>query len=177
MITEDEHHKEVYAHFGLAIYLAQCIEYGIVNAISLYDLIPNRRQMFTDKTIWSNEVDRFFDEKFDLTMGQLIRILEQKKNLPSELSRSLAQSLKLRNTLIHSFFCNRIMLMATESGRNDLINELSAAQELFIRTDKMIEKEIEPVMRQYGITQEMVEKHLAEMRFLFHAEKDFSDKN
>ena len=81
MITEDEHHKEVYAHFGLAIYLAQCIEYGIVNAISLYDLIPNRRHMFTDKTIWSNEVDRFFDEKFELTMGRLIGILEQKKNL------------------------------------------------------------------------------------------------
>lgn len=81
MITEDEHHKEVYAHFGLAIYLAQCIEYGIVNAISLYDLILNRRQMFTDKTIWSNEVDVFFDEKFELTMGRLIGILEQKKNL------------------------------------------------------------------------------------------------
>jgi hypothetical protein len=38
MEDEGEHIKEVFAHFGLALYLAQCLEHGIVNALSQLDL-------------------------------------------------------------------------------------------------------------------------------------------
>ena len=41
---EDEsgdHYKTVYAHFGAAMYFAQCLEHGLVNALVYLDLIPN----------------------------------------------------------------------------------------------------------------------------------------
>jgi hypothetical protein len=42
-MDKDEHHKEVYAHFGLAVFTAQVLEHGIVNALVLCDLISNNR--------------------------------------------------------------------------------------------------------------------------------------
>ena len=45
-MDEDEQHKEIYAHFGLAIFTAQVLEHGIVNALVCCDLIPNRRRQF-----------------------------------------------------------------------------------------------------------------------------------
>jgi len=42
---EDEHVKEVYARFGLAVYYAQVLEHGLVNALVVLDLIPNRRHL------------------------------------------------------------------------------------------------------------------------------------
>jgi hypothetical protein len=37
----DEHVKTVYAHFGLAVYLAQVLEHGLVNALVFVDLLPS----------------------------------------------------------------------------------------------------------------------------------------
>jgi len=39
-MEDGEHIKEVYAHFGLAIYLAQVLEHGIVNALVCADFVP-----------------------------------------------------------------------------------------------------------------------------------------
>ena len=38
----DEHVKTVYAHYGLALYLAQCLEHGLANALVYVNLIPRR---------------------------------------------------------------------------------------------------------------------------------------
>ena len=35
MDNEDEHTKEVYARFGLAVYYAQVLEHGLVNALTI----------------------------------------------------------------------------------------------------------------------------------------------
>lgn len=41
---EDEHVKEVYARFGLAVYFAQVLEHGLVNALVILFLLPRKLQ-------------------------------------------------------------------------------------------------------------------------------------
>ena len=54
---EDEHVKEVYARFGLAVYYAQVLEHALVNAVVVLDLIPSRRHIARSKEAWGVEVD------------------------------------------------------------------------------------------------------------------------
>jgi hypothetical protein len=46
------HVKEVYARFGLAVYWAQVLERGVVNALVIVDLIPSRRHLARSAEEW-----------------------------------------------------------------------------------------------------------------------------
>jgi hypothetical protein len=126
-MDEDEQHKEVYAHFGLAIFMAQVLEHAIVNALVCCDLIPNRRGHALSQQEWSVEVDRFMDGQFENTMGRLIKALKDAMVLPQDLVDHLDESLRRRNFLIHSYFRERDVVWLTEEGRLLMINELRAA--------------------------------------------------
>lgn len=56
-MDDGEHIKEVYAYFGLAIYLAQVLEHGIVNALVCADLVPRRAGQVTSNEQWASEFD------------------------------------------------------------------------------------------------------------------------
>jgi hypothetical protein len=86
---EDEHIKEVYARFGLALYCAQVLEHWLVNALVMMDLIPNRRHQARAEEEWANEVDPFMDRQFEEPMGRLIKKLahfDQSSTRPGECS-------------------------------------------------------------------------------------------
>src|ERR1700754_2012348 len=73
---EGEQHKRVFAYFGLASYMAQVLEHGIVNALILVHLIPTKRVELADE-VWHLAYDSFSEEKFRLTMGQLKKELKK----------------------------------------------------------------------------------------------------
>ena len=62
-MDENEHHREVYAYFGLAVYQAQVLESGLINALVALDFIPNNARHITTKTDWSDKYDAFFDDR------------------------------------------------------------------------------------------------------------------
>ena len=154
--TEDEHVKTVYAHFGLAMYLAQCLEHGLANALIYLDLIPRKAKSVRTKQEWIEAFDSFMGRNFEKTLGALIRSLRDLTVIPPELGDKLTQSLKLRNWLAHHFFRERAAEFASFSGRDSMIRELKAAQELFETTDDLLDSTIELVRTKYGFTDEKV---------------------
>ena len=80
---EDAHVREVYARFGLAMYFAQVLEHAIVNAITILDLIPNKRYLALDRTDWESQVDSFMDRQFEATMGRMLRTLKSVTTIDS----------------------------------------------------------------------------------------------
>src|ERR1700683_4730827 len=80
-----EHYKTVYAHFGAAIYLAQCLEHGLVNALVYLDHIPNHPRPVRTLDEWSRSFDGFMNKQFENTLGQLIRRLRAIAKIPDEL--------------------------------------------------------------------------------------------
>ena len=83
-MTADEHVREVYAYFGLAVYCGQVLEHGIVNAMVILRL-PNRER-FT-----KGDIDAFMDQQFENTLGKLIKNLRAETALPMDLEDLLKE--------------------------------------------------------------------------------------
>lgn len=160
---EGEHNKTVYAHFGLAIYLAQCFEHGIVNALAILDLIPTRRSLVHSLEEWAVSVDEFMDRHFEHTLGQMIRDLKRAASVPAELEAKLAEALKRRNWLAHDYFRERAENFMTIEGKNEMIAELESAQNLFRDADQQLEAAIKPIRVRYGLTDERLKQCSDEM--------------
>jgi hypothetical protein len=86
----DEHVKTVFAHYGLALYLSQCLELELAHALVYLDLIP---QMVRTKEEWTAAFESFMDRKFEQTLGRL-RNLRNVTSVPADLEDKLTQALK-----------------------------------------------------------------------------------
>jgi hypothetical protein len=156
-LDDDSHTRETYAHFGLAMYLAQVLEHGLVNAMVVARLPePNRIQR--------SSIDDFMDQKFEQTLGRLIRDLRDFVEVPDEVGDQLAEALRTRNWLAHAYFRERAAQFLTRAGRNQMISELKDAQELFHRTDRALEDILAPIREKFGLTEEALQREIDRVR-------------
>ena len=153
---ESEHCKEVYARFGLAMYEAQVLEHGIVNASVVVDLIPERRHLARSRAEWEKEFDEFMGRHFKQTMGHLLRGLGSFSKLPPDLEDILIRALARRNWLAHDFFRDRATEFMSSKGRDQMLAELDESAVLFRSADDSLVKVMEPIMRNQGVTNEML---------------------
>ena len=144
--------KDVYAHFGLAIYLAQCLEHGLVNGLLFLDHVPNKVRATKSASEWEASVDSFMDSKFQFTLGRMIRELKEVSAVDSKLEGLLATALTRRNWLAHEYFKDRAQELMTHAGRTQMVAELEDARELFLRADAALEKAIRPARLRLGLT-------------------------
>lgn len=162
-MDEGEHHKEVYAYFGRAVYHAQVLENGLINALVSLDFMPNNAGHFTTKTDWSDKYNTFFDQHAALTMGNLIRALRKVASIPGDLEAELKKSLEIRKFLVHHYFLEKIMLFTTGQGRKQMIDDFNHYADVFISVDRKLDSIIEPINARYGLTPEKVGALLKEL--------------
>ncbi len=155
---EGEHIREVYARFGLAVYFAQVLEHGLVNALVILDLIPSRRHLMRSKEEWALAVDSFIDRRFESTMGQLMKALQDVTTVPTDLEGILREALKQRNWLVHSFFRERADEFMSFSGRTQMLLELDTCRACFEEADNRLNEVLRPLRTKVGITDEVI-KH------------------
>lgn len=156
--------RDVYAHFGLAIYLAQVLDHGIVNALVVSQHIPNNLKSFKSQEEWESAVDAFMDGLFaSKTLGRLIGALKSAITLPEELGKLLSDALKTRNWLAHHYFRERVLEFMSSSGRDQMIEELVGAQKLLSSADKELDQLVRSLREQYGMTEEAIAASCAEM--------------
>ncbi|MFA6608448.1 MAG: hypothetical protein WCT07_00870 [Candidatus Paceibacterota bacterium] len=160
--SKNEEVKEVYAYFGLAIYSAQCLEHGLVNALIYLDLIPSKMPVSHSKD-WEDSVDSFTSRHFEHTLGRMIKDLEKVTNVPLNLSDKLAKALTLRNWLAHNYFRERAKEFLFSDGRKSMIKELEDAISIINEADEQLSITLDPVLKKYGITEELIAKTSDEM--------------
>jgi hypothetical protein len=144
-MTVDEHVREVYAWFGLAVYCGQVLEHGVVNAMVTLRL--PKRERFT-----RGDIDMFMDRQFEKTLGRLIKELQAEMPLPADLEESLRKALETRNWLCHDYFRERAVEFMTEAGRNGMLAELAHARELLVRADRSLTSVVQPIADRHGLT-------------------------
>lgn len=159
-----EHVKEVYANFGLAIYQAQCLEHGIVNAMVFLDLIPNQRKLAKSASEWAELVDSFMDSKFELTLGKMIRALKGLTPVDPLLQGQLAGALAKRNWLAHHYFRERAETFLTQAGRDSMLSELEAAHAIFSQADSALDAAVKPAREKAGLGDEVLAAAYAKLR-------------
>lgn len=165
--SKDEHVKTVYAHFGLALYLAQVLEHGIVNALVYLQLLPQRAGKPIPREEWKIEFDSFMERNFQATLGRMIKNLRAVVSVPAELEESLSKALTRRNYLAHHFFRERAEDFMSSRGREEMIAELEAAQSIFSAADEQLSEVTRAVRTKFGFTDERVAKYFEEYRAKF----------
>ena len=58
---KNEHVKNVYAHFGLAMYFAQVLEHGLANAMMSAQLLPQAAGRPVEKKRMGSRIRRFHE--------------------------------------------------------------------------------------------------------------------
>lgn len=150
---ESEQIREVFAHFGLALYRAQCLERQLALILaSKYGPGPTR--------ITRTEFDNSIEDLFSKTLGQLVRSIKELSALNEDEEERLKKALETRNWLAHRYFWERAVELLSEAGRESMINELRDAITLFDNLDEFFTNKTMEWAEAFGITQQSVEREL-----------------
>jgi hypothetical protein len=159
---DEELTREVYARFGLAMYMSQVLEHGIVNALLVLQFFATRTQYSKIET-WQSAFDKFYDDQFAKTFGNLLRALSSLKALPPLIIQKLEKSKTTRDFLAHSFFRQNDFKFLTQDGRLEMIDFCENAVEEFKAVDNDLESFCAPIRQQFGITDDWIEKRYQEL--------------
>lgn len=117
-LAEDDKAKEIYAHFGLAVFITQCLEQQAINMIAIC-------RQAKQKLKTQEQVDSLWDN-YDLgsrTLGVLINEIKQLYNLTEQDTIELGEVLRLRNYIAHDYFRFNAELFYTDSGQKRMIKD------------------------------------------------------
>lgn len=157
-MDESDHCKEVYAHHGLAMYGAQCVEQSITQLLIFFDFFRGKVRQYTSREKWEHDFDTFERALSAKTMGQLLKHLASVRGVDPSLEPLLRSALTKRNHLAHRFFVDHALNFASESGRDRMIQELEAARELFNKVQNILDPITYELGEKYGLTQEKLEQ-------------------
>lgn len=149
--------REVYAHFGLASYLAQCFEKGLFNLVGVL-LFDEKKDEWTKKS-YGIELDRLECK----TIAPLLKILRKKIEFSDAEMQLLETAHNRRNYLAHNFFWENAAKFLNEEGRRALISELSTLQGTFREADEISRKIVHQHCEKHGVTEEAIDKLMEEM--------------
>ncbi len=150
---ESEQIREVYAWYGLAMYLAQCLERELAMVLSTkYGPGPTK--------ITRGQFDDLLESMFSKTLGQLVRDIRELANLSEYETEQLQVALDTRNWLAHRYFWERAVDFMSESGRESMIEEIQEAAHAFQTLDELFTKKTLEWGEPYGFTQERLDQEV-----------------
>lgn len=152
--------REVYSRYGLAMYQAQVLEHGMVNAVIVARMLPTMHG-HPDRVAWEEAFDRAYDTELAKTFGNMLHALAA-VGLPDDLMDKLRIAKVERDRLAHRFFREHDEAFLGRSGRTAMIAECERAIEAFAAVDADLEEFMRPQRERHGITAEWVEGHLAD---------------
>ena len=148
---ESDRIRDVYAHFGLALYETQVLEEALTNLLVALRL-PRR-----DETTRS-DIDALREWAQDQTLGQLLRRVQSEFPFEPAVAERLAGALTDRNLLAHGYFAERAAAFCTSAGCEAMIAELSAVRDRVDAAVTEIERVFRPLLQSAGIT----DQHIAQ---------------
>lgn len=155
--------KEVYALFGLTVYIIQCFERQLAITIATVCLSHH-------DTLSREQYDALLGTNFKKTLGQLFHKMKDDIHITVEVKEEIEASLRLRNFLIHNYFWTRAIPFKSSSGRQAMLQELTDACNLFQEVDSKLEKITKEWGKKRGITEQDYAEELEKLLRLDDAE-------
>ncbi|MEK7396784.1 MAG: hypothetical protein AAB116_07585 [Candidatus Poribacteria bacterium] len=147
---ESEQIKEVFAHFGLAMYIAQGLERTLGIALAtVYGPGPQK--------ITKSEYENLLESNFQKTLGKLINDIRKTVEVSEALESMLFESLKKRNCLAHNYFWERAIEFTSRNGRELMIRELIEIKNFLENVDSIFMEINEKWAEKHGVTKEILE--------------------
>jgi hypothetical protein len=159
--------REVYANFGLAMYMANVLESGMANALMLLEWRPAIKLPIS-RMEYTLQHDARLAAYRKLSMGQLLSKIRALPKFPSSLTDSLERCVQARNVLTHHYFWERAGDLMLQPGRLRMIAECEEYRDLFHAVDERLDEETKKALEAIGVTDsvidEMREELIAEAR-------------
>jgi hypothetical protein len=147
--------KEVYAFFGVAFYITQVCEQGVVNlAVALHaSRVPRiTRAMIVD----------LFTKHEGRTFGAVLRAARQLLGVPVDLDKDMERVLRLRNRLAHTFFVEHAERLLSERGRRAAIDELREIARFVKGVDVRLDAVWIAAWEKLGFTKDVIDAKVQE---------------
>ena len=145
---DDDLIREMYARFGLAYYLSECLHRGLCFILAWTGL-PSRDMITRPR------LEERLAHAFSLTLGDVAAKLEDV--LPAELAADIRTAVATRNFLAHHFWFERAHLMFSVEHVRKLIAELDGYAQMFDQLDTRVSEWSEPTRERLGLTDEIVQ--------------------
>jgi hypothetical protein len=148
----DWEQREVYAHFGLAIYFCQVVEVALVNYLLLL------RRATAAAEISEIEIDELFAELFGNTLGRNISNVKRILGEHGEwvLADQMTETL-IRNELVHHWMRTRSLLQGTSGSRLAMIEELESATAKLRDASHMLSERTQALLAKAGLPDGFIE--------------------
>jgi hypothetical protein len=150
--TGDEH-REVYARFGLAYCLAECVHRGLVSAFAY---LPYDRT--TAPRPW---IEERFQRASAMTLGELAT--QTKPGLPDGHHGLLEWAVTRRNHLAHGLWYERTHEMLDVAGRQRLVAFLEETADRLEDLNREVEAVVMAHLESLGVTPEMLQQAMTEV--------------
>ncbi|MGD0867240.1 MAG: hypothetical protein ABSA49_16985 [Rhizomicrobium sp.] len=163
--TADEA-KDMYAHFGLAIYCSSVLEHGVANALLILKLLEGRKSVKT-RGDWEALVDKHYEGSFAQTLGSLIKQLGRhhaRSPALAAMATDLQSCVTERNFLAHHFWREHSERWFTANGRATMLHRLEKARDLFAETDKKLDASMQPFEDRFGLTTDATRREMELMK-------------
>ncbi|WP_069752416.1 hypothetical protein [Streptomyces sp. EN16] len=160
---EDEQTREMYGHFGAAVYFADTLASGFICVLAGAEVKRAKAGKYRIDDPW----DRMYADK-TLTMGALLNGVKEGGHLAAhpDLTGPLDAALASRNELAHHFWVSRIEDSFSEAGRDRLIEDLERRRQAFEDVNNAVHERIAvPLMEALGVSRKQAEGIERGMRF------------
>lgn len=157
MSNLSENHKDVFAHFGLAAYHAQCFEMELKN-IFLLLLRANNRSLSIPLL---EQCEAVLDKQ---TLGTLLRDIRKVVSFDDDCVVAVESALTNRNRLMHGFYERHAIDLLSHTGRDTMIHELETYSTSFETADTVARSVSGAIGKSLGITDEFLQSELERMK-------------
>ncbi len=153
--------SEVFAYYGAAMYHAQVLEQGLINALTF-------AQTATTPDGTQRTFDFNFDSNLGVTMGKLLNRIKPFLNGDTDLIQGLQAALELRNRLAHTFWVEHDKDFMSFAGRYEMLVEVKEAQATFQAIDGRLTPVLSRYLESVGLSREkaatLLEEEIAKRR-------------
>jgi hypothetical protein len=150
--------REVFAHFGRAMYMANCIERNIAAVLIYVQWRPSLKPPMTREQ-YEASYDAYYADLERLTMGALLRRLRSCDDVPDRLVSLLERCLEVRNTFTHHYFWTRAGEFTIHDGQLMMIKECDDATAFFGEASNELLRYAEPYLKAHGVTENELLHH------------------
>jgi hypothetical protein len=141
---DDELVKDVFAHYGLAAYLAHVLERSLVTALTtVYGPGPTK--------LTRQQLDERFEDFSKQGVRALLATL-RKAGLSEDTLTTVQAALAERDRLTHQFFWQHAADFMSVDGCQRMVAELTEAQHRFVQCESRVVAEVHQWASAHGIT-------------------------
>lgn len=141
----------IFLEFGKAVYICQCFESSLCLLLSLMAHQSANGEKGAFHASWD-----FHSKK---TLGNLLKSLREKIEIPEDLDEFLGSGINKRNEIVHGYLTRNATRLPDPNGRLEIERELEELKKEVKRRDVIVNKLLDTLLKKYGTSNAILKQN------------------